>query len=274
MTEHLKWDGHSHSQLCPHGKGDQTSAMIERAIELGFQRYSITEHAPLPQGFFEEDEVWPELALKTYELEDYLAHARELKAHYSDRIEVRVGLEFDFIEGYEEQLKDQLSNLLPRLDDSLLSVHYVRIEGKYRMIDFSAERARAELVEPLGSVIGMHRLYWQSILKMLRMELGSYRPARIGHIGVIHKFIKELPLEGKDPGEEVYPQIVELLADKHWQLDFNHAGRSFPACGSAYLPSELLRLAKERNIPLVYGSDAHGVAAVGQHYQDFMEAIS
>lgn len=44
----LKREGHSHTEFCPHGSGDDVELMIQRAIYLGFKEYSITEHAPLP----------------------------------------------------------------------------------------------------------------------------------------------------------------------------------------------------------------------------------
>ena len=47
----MKVDGHTHTELCPHGSGDHLEAMVERAIELGFTDYWVTEHAPLPVNF-------------------------------------------------------------------------------------------------------------------------------------------------------------------------------------------------------------------------------
>lgn len=49
-------DGHTHTELCPHGSGEATEKMIQRAIQLGFQRYCITEHAPLPPAFRDQYE--------------------------------------------------------------------------------------------------------------------------------------------------------------------------------------------------------------------------
>lgn len=40
----LKIDGHTHTELCPHGSHESTRAMVERAIELCFDEYWITEH--------------------------------------------------------------------------------------------------------------------------------------------------------------------------------------------------------------------------------------
>ena len=34
-------DGHVHTELCPHGSGDRTAMMIEKAIELRIERYAL-----------------------------------------------------------------------------------------------------------------------------------------------------------------------------------------------------------------------------------------
>ena len=41
-----KRDGHTHTEFCPHGSRESTELFIRRAIELGFETYSLTEHPP------------------------------------------------------------------------------------------------------------------------------------------------------------------------------------------------------------------------------------
>lgn len=50
MVNLIKREGHSHTEFCPHGSGEDVELMIQKAIKLGFQEYSITEHAPLPEA--------------------------------------------------------------------------------------------------------------------------------------------------------------------------------------------------------------------------------
>ena len=47
-------DGHTHTELCPHGSGDRTALMIEKAIECRIEKICLTEHAPLPANFIQE----------------------------------------------------------------------------------------------------------------------------------------------------------------------------------------------------------------------------
>ena len=42
-------DGHVHTELCPHGSGDKTALMIEKAIDLKIDKICLTE-PPCRQG--------------------------------------------------------------------------------------------------------------------------------------------------------------------------------------------------------------------------------
>ena len=46
-------DGHTHTEFCPHGSGEEVEKFIQKAIQFGFTEYSITEHNPLPKQFME-----------------------------------------------------------------------------------------------------------------------------------------------------------------------------------------------------------------------------
>src|SRR5689334_8053749 len=101
-------DGHTHTQFCPHGSRESTEQFIERAIVLGFESYSLTEHPPLPRNFVDPA---PEqnCGMRQEDLEPYLLHAQELKELYADRIGIRVGLEVYYIPGYESEVREMLN---------------------------------------------------------------------------------------------------------------------------------------------------------------------
>ena len=42
------------TELCPHGSGDRTALMIEKAIELRIEKGMPYRHAPLPKAFAAE----------------------------------------------------------------------------------------------------------------------------------------------------------------------------------------------------------------------------
>ena len=50
----MKKEGHTHTEFCPHGSGEDVELFIQKAIQLGFTEYSITEHNPLPKSFMDQ----------------------------------------------------------------------------------------------------------------------------------------------------------------------------------------------------------------------------
>ena len=44
-------DGHIHTPYCPHGTDDKFEQYVEKAIKVGLDEISFTEHFPLPKGF-------------------------------------------------------------------------------------------------------------------------------------------------------------------------------------------------------------------------------
>jgi histidinol-phosphatase (PHP family) len=257
------WDGHSHSELCPHGSYEATSEFLERAIELGFQRYSITEHPPLPSGFV-DPAPQQDCALPAGALEPYLAHAGALRSRYAERLEVCVGLEVDYIPGRERDCRSLLDAVGPALDDALLSIHFLPIPGGYACVDLSAEHTQRLLIPHYGSLQAVHAAYWSAVRRAVEMDLGPWKPKRLGHLTLAHKFRLELGEPPLDWTLEQVDPILRAMAERGMALDVNAAGLKKPGCRQLYPPEEILVLAVRYGVPLVYGSDAHAVAGVGQ----------
>lgn len=45
-----KRDGHVHSHYCPHGSNDSFEEYLTKAIELGIEEITFTEHMTMPEG--------------------------------------------------------------------------------------------------------------------------------------------------------------------------------------------------------------------------------
>src|SRR5262245_57001788 len=116
-------DGHTHTEVCPHGSREPTEQFINRAIELGFDTYSLTEHPPLPDGF-KDPTPDQSCGMNQTDLNRYLEMGQRLKRKYVDRILIKLGLEVDYIPGFEVETRRMLSQVGPELDDALLSVHF------------------------------------------------------------------------------------------------------------------------------------------------------
>ncbi|WP_422122946.1 histidinol-phosphatase HisJ [Planococcus sp. X10-3] len=261
----MKRDAHIHSPYCPHGTKDTLEAYVEKAIKSGFTDISFTEHAPLPPSFTDTTPD-KDSGMDSATLSAYLDAVDKVKETYKRDIRIRTGLEIDFIEGFEQETQDFLNQIGPRLDDSILSVHFLKFDNRYICIDFSKE-VFFEAAKIAGSTSKLYDRYYDAVEASLSADLGPYKPKRIGHPTLIHKF-------QLDHGEKIDDQarierLFRHIAQSNCEIDLNSAGLSKPGCREPYPPEAYLPYAKSLGIPLVFGSDAHNVEGLHKHHDKF-----
>lgn len=258
----MKTDSHVHSPFCPHGSKDSFVEYIERGIKLGLQEITFTEHAPLPKGFIDptpEKDSGMDAAL----LYTYLEELQQLKQQYKDCITIKSGLEIDYIEGFEQETKAFLNEIGTFLDDSILSVHFIEHNHKWYCIDYSDDEF-GNISTELGSIDAVYTKYYDTLQKSINADLGIYKPKRIGHITLVHKFQHRFSA-AKSFDDRVY-HILEQIQRQNYELDYNGAGAIKPLCREPYPPERFAKRAVELGIPLRYGSDAHQAKDLGQGY--------
>lgn len=265
----IKWDAHTHTELCPHGNGDSTALMVEKAIDLGFTRYSITEHAPLPKGFLADEKFQMEFCLSEEELSRYFELCSKLKKKYENKIEIFLGLEIDYIHEYKDYIVDLLDQVNEYLDDSLLSLHFLKGKDGYCPFDYSPEEFQEGLVSYYGSTEAVHRQYWSEIRAMICANLGRHKPTRLSHLGLIYKYYRHFPIHLNNFGRAFLMDIFKEIKARNYTVEYNVAGLNNENWNKPYCTSDMVDLCKELKIPLVYGSDGHNIQNVGKHFSHF-----
>lgn len=261
----MKRDGHIHSPYCPHGTTDTLTAYIEKAISNEFTDITFTEHAPLPSHFMDptpdqDSGMDPSLLIP------YFTELKQLKKTYASKINIRIGLEVDYIVGYEAETKQFLNTYGHYLDDAILSVHFLQHNGIYECIDFSPEAFMA-FCEKVGSVEKVYQLYYETVKQSIRADLGPFKPKRIGHPTLIHKF-QHAHKHLIDDTEEI-KQVLYFIKAAGYEMDMNSAGLSKAYCQEPYPSFLMIDYAKQIELPMVFGSDAHSVADLHQHHHLF-----
>ena len=269
----LRRDGHTHSQFCPHGSREATEQFIERAIALGFETYSLTEHPPLPREFIDPT-ADNSCGMQQEDLEPYLLHVQELKKRYANRIDIRVGLEVDYIPGYESDISTMLNDYGSQIDDALLSVHFLEGKGGWRCVDLSPEDFQDGLIDVYGSVEAVHGAYWAFVKQAVEADLGPYKPQRMSHLSLVHKFQLKHPLKNPLLWRPRVLEILELIRERGMELDLDAAGLFKPDCREIYPAPWIMAEAVKRRIPFVYGSDTHSVKGVGQGFDEAQRILS
>ncbi|GLB58522.1 histidinol-phosphatase HisJ [Cytobacillus sp. NCCP-133] len=253
-------DGHIHSSYCPHGTKDSLEDYVERALELGFQEISFTEHAPLPEGFSDPAPA-SDSAMRQENLEQYFDEISRVKSAYKGKIKINAGLEVDFIEGFDNEIRRFLNKIGKFLDDSILSVHFLKHDYQYDCLDYSPD-VFGKMVRQYGSIERVYENYFRTLLLSIRSDLGPFKPKRIGHITLVKKFQKKYPVE-----REFKDEIIQILSEiqiQGYELDYNGAGFTKPLCKEPYPPDWAAEEASNKGITLIYGSDAHQAKEMGQ----------
>ena len=261
-------DGHIHTPYCPHGTDDSFEEYVQKAIQVGVDEISFTEHFPLPEGF-EDPAPAKDSSIEADKMESYINDVKKIKEKYKDKIKINIGAEVDYIEGFEEEIKNNLNKYGEYLEDSILSVHMIKIEDKYYCMDFSCEEFE-KIVNLLGSVESVYNLYYETLIKAINSDLGKYKPKRIGHLNLVRKYNKKFPYDYSN--NKKLKELVKLISDRGYELDYNIAGLFKEDCGETYISGYLEELIKQYNIKLVLGSDSHSAKYIDK-YEELNEHI-
>lgn len=257
-------DGHIHTPFCPHGTKDPLEYYVEKAISLGFNEISFTEHAPLPEGFVDTTPM-KDSAMPLEKLSDYFSEVRRVKEIYKNKIIINAGLEVDYIEGFEAEIIDFLNDYSDYIDDAILSVHFIKFMNEYDCLDYSPNHFE-KMIKRYGSVEKIYKNYFRTLLQSINADLGPNKPKRIGHMTLIKKFQRKFPANHEFQREQL--QILQAIRKQGLELDYNGAGTAKPLCLETYPSSWVAEEAVRLGIPLVYGSDAHQVKELMQGYKD------
>jgi len=113
-------DYHVHTFRCGHA-GGASRDFVRRAIGLGLREIAFTDHIPL--YFLPEAARDPRLAMGEEAFDGYVREVEGLREEFRGTIDVRLGLEADYAEGFEDELVRWLSRA--DWDVVLGSVHWV-----------------------------------------------------------------------------------------------------------------------------------------------------
>lgn len=245
-------DGHVHTPFCPHGTSDTFEQYIHKAVEMGRQEISFTEHFPMPQGVT-TPEFYEECVLLESQVRTYITKVKEVKKKYESNIKINLGFEIDYIEGKEEEIKAMLEKYGTEIEDSILSVHFVRFDNTYYAIDYLPEFEA--LLSKVGSIQSVYDIYFRTLLESIKADLGIFKPRRIGHPTLVRIFNRKYPCEYTN--YKLLEEIVRTLKDRYYEVDYNVAGLRKPYCQEVYPSGKMLKLIEDNNIHMTYGTDAH-----------------
>ena len=238
-------DYHVHTFRCGHAGGESRDFVL-RAIELGLSEIGFSDHIPL--YFLPASRRDPCLAMSEDRFAGYLGEVEGLRKEFAGRIVVKLGLEADYAEGYEDVLRRWLDRA--DWDFVLGSVHWVA--GDWIDAPGSVGRFAKEGTEAL------YREYYRLLT----------RAARTGLFDVLSHF--DLPKKHGNrptsPVEDAEDEAINAAAESACAVEISSAGLRKPI-GELYPEPRLLERINAAGIPVTFSSDAHAPAEVGWGYE-------
>lgn len=248
---------------------------------MGFTQYCVTEHAPLPDSFKDHyagvETGLTEAAMSKTDIGRYLVKIAALKQKYRSQIHIKVGFEIDYLPTEVEWTKAFMAEYGPQTDENILSLHFLQgVNDKFWCVDDTPEDFQKGLMARYFDPQDLYAKYLSTLLTAVREDWRSPSLKRIGHLTLFKKFqdIFGLPNELSDDNKRLMGAVLATIKAQGFEIDYNAAGLYKPSCNEAYPDWWTVQQAKAMGIPLVYGSDAHSVAEVGQGIHDIETRIN
>jgi histidinol-phosphatase (PHP family) len=219
-------------------------AYVERAIELGLREVGFSDHNPLPRG------LGANVRMTESELDGYVNRVVEVQARYRGRIDVRLGLEMDYVEGLDTYLAAQLARY--PWDYVIGSVHYL-------------DAGCLQSAWPKHYTGGAPQLYGP-YLALIRQLAASGLCDIIGHFDVPKR-------SGCQPTAAQADDMactLQAIAKAGTCVEINTSGYRHPELPRPQ-PYPALPLVKQMlalGIPLMVNSDAHAPEQVGLRFTE------
>jgi histidinol-phosphatase (PHP family) len=237
-------DTHIHTPLCRHAEGNPAEYKAAAARQ-GIPALAFTDHIPNPDGHD---------PLHRMALEDWPTYREMVFAQRNtEPPSVLFGGEADYYEGCERFLKPWLAG--EAFDIMIGSVHYI---GNWCFDDPDQRR-----VWDTVDVTEAWRNYFRQLGRLADTRLADV----IGHLDLPKKF-------GYRPSDKLVKEMAQPALDRiaaaGLAIEINSSGLRKPV-GEIYPSPLLLELAREREIPICFGSDAHRPDEVGYRFADSLK---
>jgi histidinol-phosphatase (PHP family) len=228
---------------------------VEAALAAGLEAIAITDHVPM--FWLPEAERDPHLAMGLHELSEYVEEVLVVRERYRGRIEVRLGIEADYIPGHEEGLRRLLEPFPFEL--VLGSVHWV--DGW--LVD--GPRSVPRFQQGQDEVDRIWAAYARTLVRAARSGLFDV----LTHLDLPKKFgyRPSVPFAGHQA------DVVAAVAASGCAVELSSGGLRRPAA-EPYPAPDLLGELAAAGVPIVLSSDAHAPGEVGHRFDDLRALLA
>jgi len=253
----MQIDLHTHTYFS-HGESSPRENVLS-AIKNKVDILGFTEHSPRPEQFsYHKDYDYQEKIQSSFP--KYVEEVFSLKKEYekSQKIKILLGIEQDFFPGHEEWIRDFLSQY--SFDYRIGSVHFIGTWGFDIATDLDKWNAfsREETFEK-------YEEYFSSVKKMAASRIFHIA----AHLDLVKIFTVETFREWRKTREAqmIFTEILKAIKENGMALEISSAGYRKP-CKELYPCLEILEIASELQVPIVFSSDAHSASDITDRFTD------
>ncbi len=262
---------HTHSRWCD-GRGELRD-YAEQALKEGITALGFSGHGPLP---------YPNrFSIKPEAYEGYCNEARSLQHEYAGRLELKLGLEMDFIPGIQEDFGPLATQ--GGLDYTIGSVHLVtppdRVESVRQLLQ--TEEGKGEVIKHLWYIDGgnpehydngLRDLFGGDIRKAVRTffyqnneMIERNRPTIVGHVDkvVMHNRGRYFTYADRWFRDLLF-ETLELIRQVGCLCEVNTRGLYKGRHNDYYPAREILGEMNQMGIAVVVSTDAHAPEELAQ----------
>lgn len=244
MSQRILFESHSHTPLCNHADGLPTDyAAIAHA--RGLRGLLVTCHNPMPDGFSSH------VRMREDQFDEYVDLVASATDAWADRVDVRLGLEADYFEGYETYLESQLASK---------DFHFVLGSVHPQIAEFRDKYWQDDATE-------VQRTYFALLAKAA--ETGLFDS--LAHPDLI----KNITADDWNP-DTIMSDICDSLdriARTGVAMELNTSGLKKKISEMNPFP-QMLREMSKRNIPVTLGADAHTPRRVADRYEEALDLLA
>ncbi len=235
-------DLHNHTPLCNHASG-KMEQYIDKAISNGTKFFGFSDHAPM-----EFDEKY---RMSFSDMKKYETDVLNMKQKYADKIEILLGYEVDYLEGYMDKRV-----LEADVDYLIGSVHFLNKWG-FDNPEFIGKYDEVDIDE-------LWCEYFETITNMVKSGYFDI----VGHLDLIKVF----NFKPNKNIEDIVRPTLRAIKEADMTLEVNMAGLRKPV-KELYPSYNILKEAFKMDIPITLGSDAHEPQQVGMFLEDVLEIV-
>jgi histidinol-phosphatase (PHP family) len=245
MPQPAVYETHMHTPLCNHAEGEPVE-YGQAAVQRGMRGITVTCHNPMPPSYGNTGRMTEE------QVPIYLDMIERTRRDLAGQLEVRPGLECDFFPGYEDYVAKQVAAL--PLSYVIGSVHPFLAIWRRRFAG--------------GTPLQTQGNYFDQIAAAAESKLFDC----ISHPDLI----KNMTADDWDAGS---PQLLEALRSCLDRVAATGVAMELNTSGLHKVVKEMnpnpamLRLMRERNVPVVVGADAHVPQRVGANFEAAYAAL-